>query len=195
MFRMLTLCFFPAVVAFAQGPGAATDLVGRNGEFVVKDKSGKVETVESKQLNLPSELLSSAPRGSIEDASSGDVKKDKTAGTKDTGAKKGVVAKAQKAVPKEETPEQKAVRAADVEELRAMRKQGGAYFYTEDDQPVSFEEIDRRIESGEVEGLKAVGLHLEDWKPVTKSKAGARSESESPATQSQEPAPKAIKKY
>ncbi len=74
--------------------------------------------------------------------------------------------------------------------LRAMRKEGGAYFYTEDNKPVPFDEVDRRISTGEVEGLKAIGLHLQDWKPQTKLKTSDGGDSASIPTPSLEPAPK-----
>lgn len=177
-----------ASTAGAQAQGAATDLVGRNGQFIVKDRSGNVETVDSKNLSIKKEQQTSAPRAAITDAEG----KSAEAGAK-PAANAGAPANAKPDAPKEETPEQKAIRAADVEALRAMRKQGGAYFYTEDNKPVPFDEIDRRIESGEVEGLKAIGLHLEDWKPQTKSKASASSEAAPPPPPP--PAPKETKKY
>jgi len=152
----------------------------------VKDTSGNVETVNSKDLNIKNERQSSAPRAAITDAN----QKTTEAGKK-PAANAGAAPTAQPDAPKEETPEEKAVRAADVEALRAMRKQGGAYFYTEDNKPVPFDEIDRRIETGEVEGLKAIGLHLEDWKPQTKSKVDVLGEAAPPPA----PAPTEKKKY
>ncbi|NUM53019.1 MAG: hypothetical protein HUU46_05190 [Candidatus Hydrogenedentes bacterium] len=159
-----------ACVSIAADQGAssgATDLVGRNGQFTVKGPSGKVETVDAKSLNMQKELMPSAPRGVITDADAESPAGESKPGEKTVPAKS---AAAQQAAPKEETPEEKAIRAADVETLRQLRKIGGAYFYTEDNQPVSNEEIDRRIETGEVEGLKVIGLHLQDWEPETKSK-------------------------
>ncbi len=163
------------------------DLVGRNGQFTVKNKSGNVETVAPNDLKLQKELMPSAPRTKGEgiteakDAKPGDPK---AVSAKPKAPKPAVVV--------EETEEQKAIRAADVEALRAMRNQGGAYFYTEDNQPVPFNEIDRRIATGEVEGLKAVGLHLEDWRPQTKSKS--TSTASSPQAPAEEPS-KQTKKY
>ena len=181
------LCVFRGAVANAQPSSSATDLVGRNGQFTVKDKSGKVETVDTKQLNLRKELLPSASRAVIEDASSEET-------GKDGEAAKSSTAKPDATAPKAETPEEKAIRAADVETLRAMRKEGGAYFYTEDNKPVPFDEVDRRISTGEVEGLKAIGLHLQDWKPQTKSKTSDGGDSASVPAPPREPAPKE-KKY
>ncbi len=203
--RMTRIAGVAAIVAAVYGfvPVSATDLIGRNGEFTVKDSKGAVETVDSKQLEMQKELMPSAPRASITDASDGSA----PAGVKTDGkpaAKKTAAAAPKPAAPRPETPEEKATRAADVETLRAMRKEGGAYFYTEDNEPVPFDEIDRRIESGEVEGLKAVGLHLQDWKPETKKKASSTSgtsadsgAADSPvsATSDSTTAAKAKKKY
>lgn len=148
----------------------ATDLVGRNGQFTVKDSKGTVETVDSKQLEMQKESMPSAPRGKVESAA-GETGASSADPESKPAAKKVTAPSAKAVAPRPETPEEKATRAADVETLRAMRKQGGAYFYTEDNTPIPFDEIDRRIESGEVEGIKAVGLHLQEWKPETKKKS------------------------
>lgn len=176
----MILLFHGIVVA------SATDLVGRNGQFTVKESNGSEQTVDSKQLEMQKELMPSAPRAKIEDAGGESAPGEGDVGSKQA-AKKAAPAAVKPSPPKPETPEEKATRAADVETLRAMRKQGGAYFYTEDNQPIPFDEIDRRIESGEVEGIKAVGLHLQEWKPETKKKAPASGDSDagsgsSPAT-------------
>lgn len=172
-----TMLFVSASCALAllsaSARAQATDLVGRNGQFTVKDSTGKVETVKSNDLGMQKELMPSAPRAAITNAEGETDGKDEKTGAKTADAKSKAANTAKAAGPKEETPEQKAIRAADVEDLRALRKLGGAYFYTEDNQPVSYEEVDRRIASGEVEGLKVVGLHLQDWKPKTKSKDAA----------------------
>lgn len=143
------------------------DLVGRNGAFTIKHKSGEIETVNGKQLQLPKEA-GAITRGTVEPAAD-DSKKEKP-------ASKPVLKKPAK--PVEETPEEKAIRAADVEQLRQLRNQGGAYFYTEDDVPVPFDEVDERIATGKVEGLKVVGLHLQEWRPQTKAKASMKAETE-----------------
>ncbi|MCC6797453.1 MAG: hypothetical protein IT366_20230 [Candidatus Hydrogenedentes bacterium] len=176
----------------------ATDLVGRNGQFTVKDSKGAVETVDSKQLEMQKELMPSAPRAKIEDA--GDTASGSGSAEAKPTAKKATAPAAKPAAPRPETPEEKATRAADVETLRAMRKEGGAYFYTEDNQPIPFDEIDRRIESGEVEGIKAVGLHLQEWKPETKKKSttaetAAESAPAPAASSAPETSTKAKKKY
>jgi len=203
--RMTRIAVGAAIVAAVYGvvPASATDLIGRNGEFTVKDSKGAVETVDSKQLEMQKELMLSAPRALITDASDGSAPaSDKKDGK--PAAKKTAAAAPKPAAPRPETPEEKATRAADVETLRAMRKEGGAYFYTEDNQPVPFDEIDRRIESGEVEGLKAVGLHLQEWKPETKKKASsttggsaasAPAASTASATSDSATSTKATKKY
>jgi hypothetical protein len=143
--------------------------VGRNGQFTVKDSKGAVETVDSEKLEMQKELMPSQPRAKIEDA--GNAASGSGNAESKSVAKKTAAPAAKAVAPRPETPEEKATRAADVETLRAMRKEGGAYFYTEDNQAIPFDEIDRRIESGEVEGIKAVGLHLQEWKPETKKKS------------------------
>jgi len=171
---VVALALLPAA---ADDTSGAVDIVGRNGEFTVKDKSGKSQSVGQKDLRLQKELMPSAQRSKPVDSGEGDATE--PAPTKQAAKPKPP------ATPtvKPETEEEKAIRAADVEALRSMRNQGGAYFYTQDNQPVSFEEIDRRIATGEVEGLKAVGLHLQEWEPLTKAKSTG-----TPAAES-EPAP------
>lgn len=192
----LTVVFFSGFLI-----ADATDLVGRNGQFTVKESNGSEQTVDSKQLEMQKELMPSAPRAKIEDAGG-----ESPAGTNSESkpvAKKAIAPAAKPVGPRPETPEEKATRAADVETLRAMRKEGGAYFYTEDNQPVPFDEIDRRIESGEVEGIKAVGLHLQEWKPETKKKssiatgdqAGSQTTQNSGSIKTDESAGKSKKKY
>ncbi|MDZ4857530.1 MAG: hypothetical protein SGI88_00995 [Candidatus Hydrogenedentes bacterium] len=173
--------------AFADNNTASTvDLVGRKGEFTVKSKGGKVETLTSNDLPLAKELMPSAPRTKPGESTGGIESQAKKPPLKPLVVKAPVVV--------EESPESKAIRAADVEQLRQMRNQGGAYFYTEDDQPVPFEEIDRRIATGEVEGLKVVGLHLQEWRPETKS-SSSRIADELPETPPAEAAVPVKKQY
>ena len=188
-FCSVSLVTIISAAAHAQGADAATDLVGRNGQFIVKTKGGTVETADTKQLSLQKDSIPSAPRAVVSDAGGAETDSSEKSPPEAPRPKAGTASNTKTAAPKEETPEEKAIRAVDVEELRAMRKQGGAYFYTEDDKPVSFEEIDRRIAAGEVEGLKAVGLHLEDWKPLTKSKSTGDAEAAAEPTP-RESAPK-----
>lgn len=193
--RTIAAFFAPLLVCCLANAQAATDLVGRNGEFTVVEKGGKVQKVDTTSLTIKDELRPSAPRAVIEDADGSKPAKDDPNAPKNAGKKPAAAAKPKEAEPKEDTPEEIAARAKDVEELRAMRKEGGTYFYTEDDKPVSFEEIDRRIATGEVEGLKVIGLHLDEWKPRTKAKDSASSESApSQAPAEPEPVPAPVKK-
>lgn len=166
------------------------DLVGRNGQFTVKDGNA-VEQVNPTSLKLPREQTATAPRAVITDTTSD------AAETAAPPSKKPAAPPKAAPAPQEETPEEKAKRAADVETLRQMRKQGGAYFYTEDNKPIPFDEVDRRIATGEVEGMKAIGLHLQEWTPQTKAKPQAPVESDEIATQDDRTvsAPSAPKKY
>ena len=55
----------------------------------------------------------------------------------------------------------------DVEKLKKVRQLNG-YFYNEDNNPITPEEIDKRIESGNVAGIKTTNIYGERW--TTKSK-------------------------
>lgn len=68
-------------------------------------------------------------------------------------------------VPVEETAEQKAAREEDVRAVRAMLDQGGAYFYDENNKPLSYQQVSAMIREGKVENIRAQGLHLSSWSP------------------------------
>ena len=61
-FCSVSLVTIISAAAHAQGADAATDLVGRNGQFIVKTKGGTVETADTKQLSLQKDSIPSAPR-------------------------------------------------------------------------------------------------------------------------------------
>ncbi|MFA6241906.1 MAG: hypothetical protein WC655_13310 [Candidatus Hydrogenedentales bacterium] len=67
---------------------------------------------------------------------------------------------------KELTPEQAAARLKDVDAVKKMLDQGGAYFYKDDNSPLSYEEVKKMVESNDVEGIKALDLWQKPWTPT-----------------------------
>jgi len=59
-------------------------------------------------------------------------------------------------------PDSEAIQAEQVEKLRALQNQG-AWFYTDDNKPISSEELNERIERGEIEGIKTIDIFEQQW--------------------------------
>ena len=183
-----------AWTASAEQGGAAVDLVGRNGKFQVIQRDGQVQDIPQSSLQLneggpsttgkaseapaPTDGESSAAEGpsaagegqapSAEGAAP-EGNTPPTNGAPPPGSEKVAAKGPQVLMPeaekKEDTPAEKAARAKDVTMLRAMVKQGGAYFYTPEGKPLSNEDVDRLIEQGKIEDIRATGLHLNAYTP------------------------------
>ena len=54
-----------------------------------------------------------------------------------------------------------------VEKLRGIQDSGG-WFYDDKDQPLSAEDVKKRLDSGDVMGIKAIDIHQQQWKVVPK---------------------------
>ena len=54
------------------------------------------------------------------------------------------------------------MRQADIQRIRELQHQG-AYFYTTDDKPLTPDDVEKRIEEGDLSGIKTVDIYLEEW--------------------------------
>ncbi len=145
---------------------SGTTLVGRRGKAVVVSDDGAVQEVGSGDLQLrnpkpaqttkleaadtTSKAQSEQGNGQAAKAGEAPAAKDATATakqSKDDAAKKAA---------------REAVKQKDITRLRSLEKEG-AWFYTKDNKPISREELDKRIASGEVADIKTVDIHLQPW--------------------------------
>jgi hypothetical protein len=102
-------------------------------------------------------------------------------GKRDNAAQTGKGAQANakeakvKAAEEEATKERaEAIRKANIEKLRKL-EWDNAWFYDKSGKPISREELDKRIEKGEVADIGATDIYLQNWK----------TESEKPAEENQ----------
>ncbi|GMU93929.1 MAG: hypothetical protein AMXMBFR4_29870 [Candidatus Hydrogenedentota bacterium] len=182
-------------VVYAQNDTGAIDLVGRNGQFVVKDRNGSVQQIDGRDLEL-NRLVSPPPSRTPEVPVTRPADDIEQKGAEDNPAPTkandhgGAEDAAEKAKAAQEAAKKAAIRAEDVEMIRKLYNQGGAYFYTKENRPISNEEIVRRMETGDVAEIKVIGLHLQELetktepnddskatKEVTKSSAAVKPES------------------
>jgi len=166
----------------AYGDDGAVDLIGRGGTFTVIERDGATREVSESSLAVQDGKRASS--GSLDEVPVAETNEGQTPSEaseesapsekpvpegEDSGAKVGEkqVSPEAKALeePKEETPEEKAARQADVRSIRAMLDQGGAYFYDKDNKPLSYQQVNAMIREGDVENIRAQGLHLSSWSP------------------------------
>ncbi len=170
----------------AWGDGAAVDLIGRGNTFTVVERNGGVQEIDESALSVQDgksrsygklESATSAEttdepateESAAEDAETVDSPEQAPAAGEDTGTPENETAPetaAPASEPTEETPEEKAAREEDVRAVRAMLDQGGAYFYDENNNPLSYQQVSAMIREGDVENIRAQGLHLSSWKPT-----------------------------
>lgn len=170
--------FLTSATAFAAESAAPIDLVGRNGQFTIKHQDGTVESVDSGALEVKGSTAAknSAPStgaSAVAGAKSASVTPAAKGGAPVRVSESKPAPQAPAAKKKEDTPSQQADRVADIEQLRKMRNEGGAYFYDADKKPISAEEIDKRIANGDVAGINVVGLHLEEFNTKSTTPPGA----------------------
>jgi len=167
------LATFAAVPAFAQ-----TTLVGRDGKAAVIT-NGERQEIDTRNLVVnrsgPFAPRPAAPKAAPPEA----PQPTKAQPAADQPAKPGEQkpekedAKETKPAPgekaKKQTPEEqeKAVaeltRKPDVARLRELQKQG-AWFYTDGNVPLAPEEMEQRLQTGNVGDVKALNIHLQEWK-------------------------------
>lgn len=144
-------------------------LVGRGGAVAVVNKNGQVEEVSQQSLVMKNRAKSLG-RVTLPAASQNGekVKEQGAAGGQETTAGKGSTegqksetdkagtadAKEAKSKPEDEKAkaEAEAVKKADIEKLRSVQQMNG-WFYTSDGKPISSEELNKRIEKGDVAGI------------------------------------------
>jgi hypothetical protein len=160
----------------ALGDAAAVDLIGRGKSFTVIERDGASYEVPESSLSVQgsSRRAVAAPKETPKTAASNEEQEsaepgDETALDAQPPAGAGETPVPPEAKlpdkPKEETPEEKAARQADIKAVRALLDQGGAYFYDENDKPLSYEQVNTMIQEGDIEKLRAQGLHLSAWSP------------------------------
>ena len=179
----IPLCMNGLTVCVALGDDGAVDLIGRGGTFTVVERNGatrhvsesslavqdgkrrsyvnldEAPTAETKEAQAPSETAEDTAPGEEQPAAEGE---EATAGVGEKQASPQATALDE---PKEETPEEKAAREADIRSVRAMLDEGGAYFYDKDNKPLSYQQVSAMIREGDVENIRAQGLHLSSWSP------------------------------
>jgi len=114
-------------------------------------------------------------------------------GKRDNAAQTGKGAQANakeakvKAAEEEATKERaEAIRKANIEKLRKL-EWDNAWFYDKSGKPISHEELDKRIEKGEVADIGATDIYLQNWKTEPEKPAtGNQGEAASPGTNMQE---------
>lgn len=82
-----------------------------------------------------------------------------------------------------------AIKKSNIEEIRKLEWQG-AWFYDNKGKPISQEELDKRIEAGNVSDIQAKDIYLQEWKMEPGKPGEDKQESPSSGTNNQEnPAP------
>ncbi len=154
----------------AKPTGVATEtLVGRGTQAEIVDKKGSVQKVDPNTLVVPNREVSIQPpadageeagEGEGEGEGEGTEKAQKPDQKNLAEDEEALARKAKEQAEKKAATE--AVRNADVQRLRELQHQG-AYFYTEDEKPITGEELEKRIADGEVSGIKTVDIYMQRW--------------------------------
>jgi outer membrane biosynthesis protein TonB len=196
VFGIATAVMLGGLAAFAQekqppaNEKASISIVGKKGEAKVIEKNGTVEEASkqdllflnrSKASSRPAKAEPKPEKTAEEQAKAGEKKdsdqqKPAAEGTKPDDQKKpaqppGARDKAVKKEVKKEVDEQvvEAKRKVDTEVLRQLRRQG-AWFYDKDGKPISGEDLDKRVESGDVGGIKATDIYMRQWSAESEAK-------------------------
>jgi len=153
-------------------------LVGRGGAVAVVNKNGQVEEVSQQSLlmrnrakSLGRVTLPAASQNGEKAKEQGVAEGEGAAKGQGTGAgpNAGADTKEAKSKPEDEKAkaEAEAVKKADIEKLRSVQRMNG-WFYTSDGKPISSEELNKRIEKGDVAGITFMDQFQQ--KSTTKSK-------------------------
>jgi len=143
------------------------------------DTAGKEEVAEEGEGEGEGEPLTEPkPPKLMEQPETGEPKTEPAVGEAGEPAPAKPLTDDQKAAKAKQKTEDEATRRADVENIQRIRKTGGAYFYDKEGKPLSNEELDKRLETGEVAGIRAVDLQQQPWAAKSKPKEGEKSEPE-----------------
>lgn len=156
----------PQYVLPAQtSPSSSVTFKGRGNEATVIDKDGTTYQVDKKYLKIRNRanVVSKQPPAAAETQS---AKEGQQAGqtaesaetTKDVKEDKELEAK---------KAEAEATKKADIDKLRDIQNYGG-WFYDSAGKPISVEEVNARIEKGDVSGIKVIDIWQREY--LTKSK-------------------------
>lgn len=167
-----------SVEAIAQG--SSETLVGRGNKVTVIRKDGVSEEVTKQNLGVLNRSNASAtrampapPKPDEQKPAEADAKGNPVPappGARDKAAKN---AAAEEAKRKAEAAKQEAEAAAkeraeaikksNIEQIRKLQWQG-AWFYDQKGNPLSQEELDKRVEKGDVGDIRATDIYLQNWK-------------------------------
>lgn len=155
---------------------AVETLVGRGTQAGVVDREGNVQRVDPQTLVVPRQrsaipVIPAAPETeSGEEEATGEAEpgeeteedeEAKPPATKNPAEDEEAIAKAAKEQAEKEAAAAE-VRQADIQRIRELQHQG-AYFYTTDDKPLTPDDVEKRIEEGDLSGIKTVDIYLEEW--------------------------------
>ncbi len=115
---------------------------------------------------------------------------DKPPGKRDQSAKEADAEAKRRDEAKQAAKEKaEAVKKSNIEEIRKLQWQG-AWFYDKKGKPVSQEELDKRIQAGDVSDIQARDIYLQEWKMEPDKPPAEKQGSPWPPTNMQEnPAP------
>lgn len=146
-------------------PDEPITLQGRGDKIEVREKNGKVREVDKKSLVVLNRSKAEVRKPDVK--RNAEPKAQTEAGAPATDPEKEKAAKEKAEKEKADKEKAAAVRQSDAARLRSVQGEGG-WFYDENNKPISSEELDKRIESGKVAGIKSVDIHLQDWKTESK---------------------------
>ena len=114
----------------------------------------------------------------------------KPPGKRDQSAKEAAAEAKRSDEAKQATEEKaEAIKKSNIEEIRKLQWQG-AWFYDNKGKPISQEELDKRVEEGNLSDIKAKDIYLREWKMEPEKPGEDKQESPSSGTSNQEnPAP------
>ena len=164
-----------SVGASAQQDGVTT-LVGRGDKTVVIERDGRRQELEKQDLVL---INRSQENPGIPKASAKSTTPDKkTAKASDKNAQEdkasadAAAAQAKKDKAREAQLKREAATKPVVDKLRGIQDVGG-WFYDEKDHPLSAEEVKKRLDTGDVKGIKVIDTKQQQWKVVQKPESGS----------------------
>ena len=168
-------------LAWCGADDAGVTIVGRGGAAREVGKGGVVREIPKSQLQFRN-----LSRGAGQAPRVAPPPPDKPATKKD--GQQAEAAPAKPAV-KELSPEAKArveaARQANIDQINKVRQLGG-WIYDKNDKPLSKEELDRRIKSGDLDDIKTIDIYQEQSKTVSAEDAAKEPPKPGPQTKREE---------